>query len=281
MSLYSRYFIIYRCLLEAYLWSNQMVHAWNMKQNGEEPSPKQLWGLTETHKTLGSWVQPISLLSASEGGQTTSAWHFGSEASCFSASTPVSARAVIPSLSRPVYSQEKKDSVQRSSWGLFIHPPRVADHSQHWVMLVHRLGSLFQMKTFFADLLVEGAYTVLVLIYSLSSMPSTWGQSWEEWEDRTCESGSRIQTSAAPGPQHPSAYLGAVSLLFVHKWDWSQHLLKRALVRMIMQWPQTEVHLANAERLGGVFTCAGISLRTLKKKTSDLSISWTRHPPFI
>ena len=52
MSLYSHgSFIIYRCLLEAD-HKHQMVHAWNMKQNGEEPSPRT---------TLGTHADPQNL----------------------------------------------------------------------------------------------------------------------------------------------------------------------------------------------------------------------------
>ena len=125
MSFHSHgYFITYRCLLQAD-HKHQMAHAWHMKQN---LCLEQVWGLTQTHRTLGSEVQPIPLLSAS-GQQSPrlclAPWQWGI---LFLCKQTMSARAEIPSLSRPRCSEVKKVHCTEKFWGR--HPSSTCGWSQ-------------------------------------------------------------------------------------------------------------------------------------------------------
>lgn len=149
MSLYSHgYFLIYRCLLEADQ-KHQMVHAWNMKQNGEEPSPRTS---LETH------ADPQNLRFSSPAYSLTQCLWTVVTSSLPGTSAvrhPVSLQAarVSKSWDLPLEQTEvltgKESAAYREVLGSspILHAWLITATNTR-EMLVHCLGSLFQMKTF-------------------------------------------------------------------------------------------------------------------------------------
>lgn len=149
MSLYSHgYFIIYRCLLEADQ-KHQMVHAWNMKQNGEEPSPRTS---LETH------ADPQNLRFSSPAYSLTQRLWTAVTSSLpgtLAVRHPVSLQAarVSKSWDLPLEQTEvltgKESAAYREVLGSspILHAWLITATNTR-EMLVHWLGSLCQMKTF-------------------------------------------------------------------------------------------------------------------------------------
>lgn len=149
MSLYSHgSFIIYRCLLEAD-HKHQMVHAWNMKQNGEEPSPRT---------TLGTHADPQNLRFSSPAySPTQRLWTVvtSSLPGALAVRHPVSLQAARVSKSCDSLLEQtevltgKESTVCKEVLGpsSILHAWLITATNTR-AMLVHRLGSLFQMKTF-------------------------------------------------------------------------------------------------------------------------------------